>query len=177
MKLNIVIWMDYSQNIAFTPKFEVQSSHFSGKQHTLHCTIIKDPKDGKVRYLYHLSEDTNHDSVMTFSILEDLVENHPEIISTGTLVLRSDNCTCQYKSKYVFQKMKELANKYNITIIWVYGEAGHGRGLIDAMSCFGCKGPLCAGIITKDLWFNYATEMCNYLRYFSRMITTGNTMS
>ena len=83
-----VVWMDYSQNIAFTPKFEVQSSHFSGKQHTLHCTIIKDPKDGKVSYLYHLSEDTNHDSVMIFSILEDLVENHPEIISTGTLVLR-----------------------------------------------------------------------------------------
>ena len=114
---------------------------------------------------------------MTFSILEDLVENHPEIISTGTLVLRSDNCSCQYKSKYVFQKMKELANKYNITIIWVYGEAGHGRGLIDAMSCFRCKCPLCAGIITMTYGSTMQQKCAITLRYFSRMITTGNTMS
>ena len=31
----------------------------------------------------------------------------------------------------------------------VYGEPGHGRGLVDAMSNFGCKGPLKHAITTK----------------------------
>ena len=32
----------------------------------------------------------------------------------------------------------ELAEKYEIDVIWFYGITGHGRGLVDAMSSFGC---------------------------------------
>lgn len=37
------LWLDYSQNIAFKEKRQVQSAHFSGKQQTLHNTIIQTP--------------------------------------------------------------------------------------------------------------------------------------
>lgn len=30
--------------------------------------------------------------------------------------------------------MKELARKYTIALAWLYGEAGFGKGLVDAMS-------------------------------------------
>ena len=78
---------------------------------------------------------------MTFHILIDILEHNEEIVKSGHLVLRTDNCSVQYKSKYVFYKMKELAEKYQITFSWFYGEPGHGRGLVDAMSHFGCKWP------------------------------------
>ena len=52
----------------------------------------------------------------------------------------------------------ELAKKYNIQIIFFYGEAGHGRGLIDAMAWFGCNGPLQKEIITNDAWFSNADD-------------------
>ena len=40
---NHTLWLDYSQNIAFTEKKQVQSAHFSGRQHTLHNTVIQSP--------------------------------------------------------------------------------------------------------------------------------------
>ena len=38
--------------------------------------------------------------------------------------------------------------------IWFYREPGHGRGLVDAMSSFGCKRPLRQMIENEDKWFN-----------------------
>ena len=151
-----VIWMDYSQNIKLTEKNQVQSAHFSGKQQTLHDSLIQNK--GHHHYVYHLSNDTNHDSVMTEAILNDLIANYPEIIESSILILRSDNCATQYKSRFVFKALMELAKKYNIQIIFFYGEAGHGRGLIDAMAWFGCNGPLRKEIITNDAWFSNADD-------------------
>ena len=131
-------------------------------QHTLHCTIIE--KGGKIEYCYHLSDDTIHDSAMTFHILIDILEHNEEIAKSGHLVLRTDNCSVQYKSKYVFYKMKELAEKYQIIFSWFYGEPGHRRGLVDAMTHFGCKRPLRDSIIINNELYDTAEEMTEYLK-------------
>ena len=47
--------------------------------------------------------------------------------------------TTQYKNKWAFESYGSLAKKYNARIIQVYGAAGHGKGMIDAMSSFGVK--------------------------------------
>ena len=164
-----VIWMDYSQNIKLTEKNQVQSAHFSGKQQTLHDSLIQNK--GHHHYVYHLSNDTNHDSVMTEAILNDLIANYPEIIESGILILCSDNCATQYKSRFVFKALMELAKKYNIQIIFFYGEAGHGKGLIDAMAWFGCKGPLRKEIVTNDTWFQIQIKCIHfYLRTLNQIL-------
>ena len=156
-----VIWMDYSQNIKLTEKNQVKSAHFSGKKQTLHDPLIQNK--GHHHYVYHLSNDTSHDSVMTKAILNDLRANYPEIIESGILILRSDNCTTQYKSRFVFKALMELAKKYNIQIIFSYAEACPGTGLIDTMAWFGCKGPLRKEIVTNNAWFSNADEMHSFL--------------
>ena len=156
-----IVWMDYSQNVNLTEKNQTQSAHFSGQQQTLHDTLIL--LDGKHQYIYHLSDDTNHDSVMTLNIIEDVIQNHPEVIKTGRLTLRSDNCSSQYKCRFVFKGLLDLAKKYNIRIDFFYGEAGHGRGLIDAMAWFGAKGPMRKHIILTDKWFEDARQMVHFL--------------
>ena len=60
--------------------------------------------------------------------------------------------------------MADLASKLNIRVTWFYGDAGHGRGLIDAISSFGCKGPLTSAIITQDKWIDTASQMVDYLQ-------------
>ena len=40
-------------------------------------------------------------------------------------MLRSDNCSTQFKSRFVFKSLLDIAQKYNIQITWFYGEAGH----------------------------------------------------
>ena len=41
------LWLDYFQTTNFTEKRQVQSAHFSGRQHTLHNTVLQAPKNGK----------------------------------------------------------------------------------------------------------------------------------
>ena len=61
--------MDYSENIALTKKRQMQSAYFSGKQQTLNNMIIRCPGIGENIYVYQLSDDTNHVSVMTFHVI------------------------------------------------------------------------------------------------------------
>ena len=41
------------------------------------------------------------------------------------------------QNRYAFWSLQHLADKYNVQIVRIYGAAGHGIGLIDAMSSFG----------------------------------------
>ena len=59
--------------------------------------------------------------------------------------------------------MKELALKYKITVTWFYSVSEHGKGLVDTMSSFGCKGPLRMAIKANDEWFSCAAAMVDYL--------------
>ena len=77
-----------------TEKMQVQSAHFSGKQHSLHNTIIKKPNDANVIYVYSLLDDTNHDSVMTLEIIENIINDRPEVTENKILVLFPE----QYKN-------------------------------------------------------------------------------
>ena len=110
------------------------------------------------------THDTNHDGVFTFNVIEDMIQMFPEVIEDGILLLRTDNCQDQYKCRYVFAKMRNLAKKYDIKMIWFYGEPGHGRGLVDAMSSFGCKQPLKQDIIINDTWYDSAENMVAFLK-------------
>ena len=58
-------------------------------------------------------------------------------IKNETVIIKSDNCSEQYKCLYAFGSYQMLAKDYNVKIIQVYGAAGHGKELNDAMSCFG----------------------------------------
>ena len=95
----------------------------------------------------------------TFNIVEDIIDSHPDVITNNTLVIHSDNGSTQYKSKYLFESLKALAMKYKIQVVWFYGEPGHGRGLVDAMSSFGCKRALRQMIVKEDKWFETSNEM------------------
>ena len=62
-----ILVLDYSENIKVVPKFEAQAAHFTGRQHSLHRTVLQQT-DCKHRFLYHISDDTNHDLAMTVHV-------------------------------------------------------------------------------------------------------------
>ena len=63
--------MDFSQNIALRTKNEVQTAHFSGKQQSLHCSIVINENDA-LSYVCHLSDDTGHDPTFHDEVLNDI---------------------------------------------------------------------------------------------------------
>ena len=162
-ELGYIFHIDFSENISVTPKYEPQAAHFSGKQTSLHCTVVYHPELPKPTYMYHISDNTTHNSVFTDHVIRDLIqkfnaEDYPLIR------IKSDNCAAQYCSLHVFEAYQRLANVLVKTIIIYYGVNGHGKGLVDAMSGFGVKTPLRRGIITKDFMFNTAAELVVYLK-------------
>ena len=48
-------------------------------------------------------------------------------------------------------------------VIVYYGPAGHGKGLVDAMSSFGVKAPLLKAVLTEDFKYRSAKDIHEYL--------------
>ena len=71
------------------------------------------------RYVYLLSDDTS------------------EIIR-----FKSDNCSTQYKCKWIFKQWQSIAVQKGKRVIVYYGAPGHGKGLVDVMNAFDVKGSL-----------------------------------
>ena len=89
-------------------------------------------------YLRHRSHVTNIDTVLSIP-REIFTGVYIELDISENLSIKSDNAPTQYKKRYAFESLQELANEFNLTIVRIYGAAGHGKGLIDSMSSFGCK--------------------------------------
>ena len=121
--------LEFSENLSLRPKYEVQLAHFSGKQYTLHWAIAE-PFD--TRYHYHLNDDTKHDPFYVDQVLRDIIIKYD--IRNENLWIQSDNARTQYKNKHAFGLLQKLADDFNLRIIRTYGAAGHGNGVIDAMS-------------------------------------------
>ena len=149
---------DFSKNLALKPKYEVQDAHFSGKQYSLHYSSVE-PGDNEC--VYCLSDDTNREPVFVNEVLEDIFKHGN--IKDETIIIKSDNAPTQYKNKFAFQSMINLSNKYNVRVIHIYRAAGHGKGLIDAVSSFGVKAILRRDIVSHDCWLESNNDICEYL--------------
>ena len=163
--------MDFWQNIALKTKNEVQTDHFSGKQQSLHCSIVIDENDG-LSYVYHLSDDTGHDPTFVDEVLNDIFLRWN--ICNETILLKSDDAPNQYKDKYAFAYYQDLANKSNGRIVRLYGTAGHGKGLIDVMSSFIVKSVLRKDIVTGYVWYKNSQEMSKNLKKVQPERTKGD---
>ena len=155
-----IFHLDFSENITCSSaKFEPQSAHFAKKQISLHCSVMHNVES--LKYIYHQSNELVHKSFFTIKVINNLLKmkdnNNNEIVR-----FKSDNCSAQYKCKFVFALLQDHAINLSKMIIYYYGVKGHGKGLVDAMSGFGVKTPLRNAIITKDKYFNSAKEVYDY---------------
>ena len=157
--LGPIFHMNYSENLGPTAKIEAQSAHFSKRQFSLHCTLMH-CNGGLNKFVYHLSDYNSHDSVF-MAVINDLITKFaPDF---DVLHFKSDNCSTQYKCKYVFYQWRSLAMKLDKTFIVYYGVSGHGKGLVDAMSGFGVKTPVKNAIVNEDFFFNNTEKLQEYL--------------
>ena len=152
------IELDFSENLALRPKHEVQSTHFSGKQHSLHCAIFR---PSNTNFHYHLSDDTKHDAFYFDEVLRDLVRRYGT--KNEDVVIQSDNASTKYKNRHAFVLLQRLADEFNLRIIRTYGAPGHAKGTVDVMSSFGVKTVLRRDIVAQDIFFGKCENNVDYL--------------
>ena len=112
-------------------------------------------------FTFYLSDDKKHDWAYTAKVLIDIIA----ILDPSPIIIRiqPDNCSCQYKCKWVFGFYCKLSQTINKTIIIYNGAAGHWKGLVDAMSTFGVKDALRTAIITEDFFYKSAEDIYNLI--------------
>ena len=108
-----------------------------------------------------MSEDTKYDPVFVDYVIRDIIEKYG--IRVEDLWIQSDNAPSQYKNKHAFRLYQKLADEFNLRIVRTYGAAGHGKGVIDAMSSYGAKNVLRHDIVTLDVLFKSSESIVDYL--------------
>jgi hypothetical protein len=161
-KCGTIFHQDFSENLSASPKFEPQDAHFSGKQTSLHCTVVH--KDGQTRYAYHISSDKGHDFAFTESVSRDLLSYYKDECEESSIFrVKSDNASDQYCCLYVFGMYHQIAREIKKPVLLHFGINGHGRGLVDAMSGFGVKTPLRKAIVRDDYFPESEEDLKNFL--------------
>ena len=108
-----------------------------------------------------MSDDTKYDPVFVDYVIRDIIEKYG--IRVEDLWIQSHNAPPQYKNKHAFRLYQKLADDFNLRIIRTYGAAGHGKGVIDAMSSYRAKNVLRHDIVTLDILFKSSESIVDYL--------------
>ena len=100
------------------------------KQISIHCGVglFKEGETLQKVYFGHVSQDNEHDQAYTALSLDDALNILPV---SDTLFLHSDNVS-NFKSAQAFHDARELSNKWKITVVRIYGTAGHGKDEVDS---------------------------------------------
>ena len=166
-ELGEITHCDYSENMSQLHKREAQPCHFNKPAYSLHCTVEHiDPEKhphlkSPYKYIYHLSDCKTHNYAYTSIVANHCVEMNP---LPAIIRKKSDNCAVQYKCSWVFGEYLQMANKYNRKVLIYYGPSGHGKGLVDAMSAFGVKGPLLMMVLTREFGYKCANDICEAMK-------------
>ena len=107
----------------------------------------------------HLSNEKKHNQAFTSAVVDHSTNDDGTILR-----FKSDNCSMQYKSKWVFRYWLTVSVEQQKIIIFYYGVTGHGKGLVDAMSDFGMKGHLRRAVLTiENFDYKTADNIYNFL--------------
>ena len=113
------------------------------------------------KYIYHLSDHPKQNFAFISSATNHLLSLDNKV---PLIHLKCGPCSTQHKCKHVFGKCMGLAIMKDVSVILHYGISGHGKGLVDAASGFGVKGPLRKAVVTKDLPYENANNIVTFLK-------------
>ena len=99
-----VVLNDFSENYLCKYQDEGQSAHWGYNQVTIHPSVLYYPchcGDQITEYLVFLSDDIQHDARIVRNITSS-IRNHLQQKGVDNLIMWSDGCSTQYKSKLPF---------------------------------------------------------------------------
>ena len=137
-----IVTCDFAENYLCKYQSEVQSAHWGYNQVTVHPVVLEyrcfDCAEPVMDYLVFLSDDLNHDSNMVQVILEKTKVYLQGVMQLEKMVIFSDGCAAQYKSKLPFFHLAQTADA-DVQMERCYFGSRHGKSLCDA----------CGGVVKR----------------------------
>lgn len=159
MKSDVIIDLDFSENLELKVEKEPQDLHWANHQITVHSAITY--QNNVKTYHPYLSDDTNHDQTFVDEVVRTIL-CECQITSGAKILIKTDNCCNQYKSAQGFYNLQKIADEKDISIVHIYGVPGHGKSEVDhvgGISKVACRDG------TANGEFLYSSEKCvSYLK-------------
>ena len=124
------IHMDWAENLEIKIPGEVQSAFFSHTSVSLHTGYLYSKADSGG--FVSLSDNGCHKAEAIHAAIKPVIA---KLVQSGIkhIVCVSDSPTSQYRNNKNMWLTKELAVTHNITIEWLFTEAGHGKSVCDGI--------------------------------------------
>ena len=124
------IQIDWSENAKMTQAREEKKAYCEDCQVSVH-TMHQWTSEGN-QSVASLSDHTSHQAAAVMVSVKPVLES---LIKNGKVKINivSDSPTSQYRNKKIFYIIQQFANEYEVTVHWIYLEAGHGKGIPDGV--------------------------------------------
>ena len=118
------VHIDWAENIEIQVPGEIQSAYFSHQNISIHTGYLYSKHDSGG--FVSLSDSNCHKAEAIHAALKPTIE---KLVTAGikNIIFVSDSPTSQYRNNKNVYLTKKLAVKYNISIEWIFTEAGHGK--------------------------------------------------
>ncbi|XP_063219709.1 uncharacterized protein LOC134529494 [Bacillus rossius redtenbacheri] len=129
-----VMQVDFAENYSIISQDEVQSAHWQHSQVTIFTCCLWF-EDMAFSYVV-VSDDVSHSKQSAWTFIKTIISHFQQNpnVSLCDLIIFSDNCSSQFKSKYTVFNMCFLADDLNVkTVEWNFFAAGHGKGAVDTI--------------------------------------------
>ena len=140
----VTMQIDWSVNPKMRQTREEKSAYYDENQISLH-TILVWSADGN-NSISAMSDYTDHKAPAVFATINPV----KEMVESGKKKINivSDSPTSQCRNRKLFYLLQQFSLKYQITLHWIYLEAGHGKGIPDGI------GAVVKSVIQDILAFN-----------------------
>lgn len=139
---SILVWMDFSENLALQHNLEPQSMHWIHVQVSVLCCVCwvmvevgGDQWERQKMYHYFLSDDKTHDAVFVGHCRRLLLNFYQQREGGGgvkRMVQFSDGAACQFKCAAAMYDASALAEEHGIAVFLNWFATGHGHGEPDS---------------------------------------------
>ena len=160
----VIVQMDFAQNMTFEPQKAVQPAYWGQGQLTLHPTVwYMRGIDGQLKHESHvfLSDSPAHNTSSILVILRKLNRMLSENIDTIHYV--TDSPPSQYRNRTMFHLIGNHEMLFRRKATWTYLEVGHGKGPCDGVGGT-CKRQLRQAIKNEKVRIRNASEAVRYMK-------------
>lgn len=130
----VLIHVDYSESYSNAQQDEIQSAYFGKQNFSIFtsCSYYRDHEELKKVPMSVISESNDHSRIAAFSCVITIVNELKRLVGPiERVILWSDGCASQFRSKFVFALLTHFEKGINLE--WHYNEAHHGKGPMDGV--------------------------------------------
>ena len=135
---SIICQVDFGMNYTFITRDEVQSTHFSPPQATVHPFVVHlyDHATKKVRHKCYvvLSDDLNHNSNSFHVFRSKVMQRIRSEFPWAKIYYVSDGSAAQYKNFKNLANLVMHASDYELAAEWHFTATAHGKSMCDAVT-------------------------------------------